>query len=150
MTYKTVQIPGWYRFLILGILLVTGGALIITGIFNNASAKRRKAACTARAEGTVTHVSTQTDGENHKTYSLRILFTAESGKRYEFETRHTGNKREVGDTVDIFYDPADPSNLYAETAPPVTGTTKFIMGGVCIVFGFLFFLKLIPTRNSGR
>lgn len=142
-------IPRGYRLAILGLCGVLGAVIIAIGFVHNASAKKLKAACTARAEGVVTAVGTSR-GKNGSAYALTIVFAAGSGQRYEFTTGHTGNKREKGDAVEVFYDPADPDKLYAETDPPETGGGDFVMGGVLFAFGILFYAGLIPQRNSGR
>ena len=148
---KMYYIPGLTkrtRFIVFAATAALGLILVVCGVVKTASVKKFKAACTARCEGVIPYVYERTDWDGKDSYCFHVLYTADSGQRYEFRTNYRAEKREEGDTIAVFYDPSDPGKCYTELYYDSSGKFLCLGGGVLILYGVMFGLGFIKPRNS--
>ena len=94
--------------------------------------------------GTVTSVEESVDADGNKTYDITFTYSAE-GKTYTGMFPGLSEKSRVGDTVRVFYDPADPE----KTTNSKTGLVPVIMIGLGLLgLAFGVFKTVQAFRKS--
>ncbi len=115
-THQT-DIYTWIKFGVLGASLL---AIVISGIVNAVSERRRKKHMTERAQGTVAEVieivGKNRDGQRTRSYKLKVRYFA-GGEAREFTTdadfeyvRKNGFEEMKGQPIPVLYDPEKPEN----------------------------------------
>lgn len=142
-----------YVFLIIGLALL-GGAFFL---YQNKQTFLEKA---ITVKGTVTELL-PSRSDNSTTYKPVVSFTTKDGKQIQYTSSVSSNppSYEVGETVEIFYDPADPHdaniNGFASLwlAPLILGfigTIFFLIGFSFFLFGKLKQKKIEDLKFNGK
>jgi hypothetical protein len=100
-----------FVFLFSGIFGLMGLVFLAVGLVIYGSQNRKRAQCTAYAEGTVSAMQSQFGSGNLRAvYSFSI-----DGKPVQYVSNYAGmNSLLVGQTVDVYYDPARIGRVYIE------------------------------------
>ena len=96
--------------------------------------------------GVVVDVASRTDSDGGRTYRPVIEFVAADGQTYRF-TGRTGSSSQpdVGGTIEVLYDPADPTGATEKTFVNLW-LFPIVFGGV----GLIFIAGMIVARNRAR
>ncbi|MFD1602275.1 DUF3592 domain-containing protein [Flavobacterium artemisiae] len=142
-----------YVFLIIGLALL-GGAFYL---YQNKQAFLDKA---VKVQGTVTDlIASRSDKST--TYRPVVSYTTKDGKQIEFTSSVGSNPPSYheGETVEIFYDPADPydadingfvSLWLAPLILGIIGTIFFLIGFLIILFGKMKQKKIEDLKFNGK
>lgn len=100
-----------FVFLFSGIFGLMGLTFLAVGLAISGSQNRKRAQCTAYAEGTVSAMQNQFGSS-----SLRAVYSFSiDGKPMQYVSNYAGmNNLLVGQTVDVYYDPARIGRVYIE------------------------------------
>lgn len=133
-----------FVFLFSGIFGLMGLVFLAVGLIVSGGQNRKRAQCTARAEGTVSAMQSQF-GSN----SLRAIYSFSiDGKPVQYVSNYAGaNNLLVGQTVDVYYDPERVGRVYIEEDARQIRQFSLIftvLGGV-----FLFVAALVAVILLG-
>lgn len=132
MRWVILLIPGS-----LGLLLVWGG---VVGVLNTWALQRRG----LPAAGIV--VGTARSGSRSITYNAVVEFNAADGNRHRFEMatgKYDSSEVEMGKTVEVVYDAANPSRAVAGSVGSISGSVVMAIIGLAI-------LGALVTMTSSR
>ncbi len=123
---------------VFGIILALSGILLFVLYYTG---KDKREAMTARVDGTVTFCEQTffaTDETSSDEYEVSLTYVVD-GKEYERNRVQVARSYDIGDRIELAYDPADPSG--AELATSVEDAfVMLICGGVLIVAGIAVFV----------
>lgn len=124
------------------LFLVLGLGLII-GSYYKYQATQAFLATATEATGEITQVRSRTDSDGNRGYFPQISFQTLTGQSHRFEGAREASRFEYrkGDTVNVLYDPHNPSNaaIKGSHSPMLTSV---LMVGAGILFGFFGVLGL--------
>lgn len=128
------------QFLVPIVAIIAGIGVIITGFMTYQNSKTY-----LPATATIVNIEEEwtgggdTEGSNY-TYHVFINFTVD-GKEYNTELGEYNASMNEGDTIDIVYNPEDPTKV--QTAGATTYIILFVIGILFEIAGIFFLIKLL-------
>ncbi|MBO6140593.1 MAG: DUF3592 domain-containing protein [Ruminococcus sp.] len=158
MTFSNVSAAGYsyhmvsskpgdvaFVFKLLGGIFMGIGALIIAvGVIVTYFMQQNYDKCTETTTAIVTK-----NIINDDTYTPVFSYTVD-GKEYERKSSYSTNppKHEVGDKVELHYEPGDPTNFYVDKAINLVRAVLYGIGGFFFVFGLVFLVIGINAKRK--
>ena len=158
MTFSNVSAAGYsyhmvsskpgdvaFVFKLLGGIFMGIGALVIAvGVIVTYFMQQNYDKCTETTTAIVTK-----NIINDDTYTPVFSYTAD-GKEYERKSSYSTNppKHEVGDKVELHYEPGDPTNFYVDKAINLVRAVLYGIGGFFFVFGLVFLVLGINAKRK--
>jgi len=139
---RTTSIIGSTIFAIIGI-----GMVIVAIVL--AINEQKFISTATHVSGTVTDFVTGTDSKGNTNYKPVVEFTTLDGQAYKYTSNISNNPPayQVGQKVDIYYDPANPENVVIAGQ---SGTIYLIIGGMGAVFALIGAGTVFWRIVSGR
>lgn len=141
-------------------VFLTIGLALLAGAFYFYQSKQAFIDRAVKVQGTVTALI-PSRSDNSTTYKPVVSYTTKEGKQIEFTSSVSSNPPSYheGETVEIFYDPADPydadingfaSLWLAPLILGILGTVFFLIGFLIILFGKMKEKKIDDLKFNGR
>ena len=134
-------------FLALGLLMI-GGALFVCNSVRTFDANATKT--TGTVLELVASTSKNSQGSS-TTYAPLVSYTDNSGGTHQYKPNYSSNPPgyEVGEKVDVFYDPKNPDDVKLGGLGEYTGA--FVLGGIGLVFALIGLIAvLVILRKRAR
>ena len=139
---RTSSIIGSAFFALIGVVMVIAAILLSVN-------EQQFISKATKVSGTVSSLVTSVDSKNNTNYRPVVDFTTVDGKSYSYTSNISSSpsQYQVGDKVDVYYDPTDPSQVVIGGA---TGTVFLLVGGLGVAFALIGTLTVIFRVITGR
>ena len=136
-----ISFVGLFVIIFCGTFGLLGLIFLIVGFAINASMNHKRSLCTAYVEGTVSAMQTQ-----FGTTGLRAVYSFTiDGKPLQYVSNYSGTRNLlVGQSVGIYYDPANIGRIYIEEdARQMHTFTRVFMILGCVFFGIALVVAVV-------
>ena len=127
-----------------GIFMGIGVLILLIGFIVTYFMEQSYDSCTETTTAVVTR-----NIINDDTYTPVFAYTVD-GKEYERKSSYSTNppEYEVGDEVELHYEPGDPGNFYVDKATNLVRGILYGIGGFFFLFGFVFLIIGIKAKRE--
>ena len=114
-------------------LLIAAVIFALIGTIHWVVIQNKAMSCTEHADGTITEISQSFKLKGAPKSRWTVTFTAEDGREYTIKSGKTSRTADVGETVEVLYDPHKPKRAFIEETPPGGGLAEFICAGISML-----------------
>ncbi len=139
---RTVSLIGSAFMVLVGLVMLFGAIVGVVG-------ERQFMSRAVKVSGTVVQLVSSIDSKNNTSYQPVVEYTTTDNQQYSYTSNVKSNPatHQVGDKVDVYYDPADPSSVVIAGE---TNSVYLILGGIGFALALIAGLTVTRRLLIGR